>query len=75
MLNDFHREPKVEIVTYKSLPTQITFIIDSVIITSSISFGQQARGNLHFVLNAEKERASEAFLSHFRSIKALSVRQ
>ena len=45
MQNDFHREPKVEIVTYKSLPTQITFIIDNIIITSAISFGQQARNN------------------------------
>ena len=75
MQNDFLRESKVEIVTYKSLPTQITFIIDNTIITSAISFGQQARNNLHFVMNAEKERAAESFLSHFRSIKALSVRQ
>jgi hypothetical protein len=69
----FAQQPKVEIVTYTSLPTQITFVIDNTIITAVISFGQQARGNLHIVLDAERPRASESFLAHFRSMKALAV--
>jgi hypothetical protein len=69
----FSNHPKVEIVTYTSLPTQITFVIDDVIITSVISFGQQARGNLHIVLGTDRPRASESFLAHFRAMKALAV--
>ncbi len=64
---------KVDIVTYKSLPTQITFIIDDTVITSVISFGQLARGNIHFVLDANRQKVPESFLAHFSSVRALSV--
>jgi hypothetical protein len=64
---------RVEIVTYTSLPTQITFIIDNTIITSMIAFGRQARENLHFVLEAGRQGAGDAFIQHFRSMKALAV--
>lgn len=73
MRGTFATDPKVEIVTYTSLPTQITFIVDQIIITSVISFGQQSRGNLHFLLEATSERASESFIAHFRAMKALAV--
>ncbi|RJP79259.1 MAG: hypothetical protein C4522_10390 [Desulfobacteraceae bacterium] len=64
---------KVEIVTYSSLPTQITYIIDETVITSVISFGQLARRNIHFVVEANRPKVSESFLAHFSSVKALAV--
>lgn len=73
MREAFAQQPKVEIVTYTSLPTQITFIIDNILITSVISFGQQSRANLHFVLEDNRKRASESFIAHFRAMKALAV--
>ena len=69
----FSPDAKVEIVTYSSPPTQITFIIDNIIITSAISFGQQSRGNLHFVLEAHKKGAAETFIGYFRSMKAVAL--
>jgi hypothetical protein len=64
---------KVEIVTYASLPTQITFIIDDTVITSVISFGQLSRRNIHFVLESNRPKVSESFLTHFSSVKALAM--
>jgi hypothetical protein len=73
MRKAYEDNPKVEIVTYTSLPTQITFIIDDIVITSVISFGQQARGNIHFVMESNRPKIPESFLTHFSSVKALSV--
>lgn len=73
MRKEYDGNSKVEIVTYSSLPTQITFIIDDTVITSVISFGQLARRNIHFVVGANRPKVSESFLAHFSSVKALAV--
>lgn len=63
---------KVEIVTYRSLPTQMTFIVDDIVITAVVSLGQQSREGIHFVLS-HTPKLTEPFLAHFRALKTLAV--
>jgi hypothetical protein len=64
----FANEPRVEIVTYRTLPTQMTYVVDDVVVTSVVSLGQLSRESVHFVINKLPEVA-ESFLAHFRVLK------
>jgi nucleoside 2-deoxyribosyltransferase len=70
MRRTFGESPRVEIATYRSLPTQMTFILDSVVVTAVVSIGQQSREGIHFVLG---KTPLDPFLSHFRVLKTLAI--
>ena len=72
MRNEFGSSPSVEIITYRSLPTQMTFIIDDTVVTAIVSLGHQSREGIHLVL-AKTPEGVEPFLSHFRVLKTLAV--
>jgi hypothetical protein len=63
--------PQVEIATHRTLPTQMTFVIDDTVVTGIVSLGQQSREGIHFVLYKLPAAAND-FLSHFRSLKMLA---
>ena len=72
MTNDLKKyQPRMEIITYRTLPTQMVFIIDDNVFLGVVSFGQQSREGFHFFL--DKKAIIEPFLSHFRALKALAV--
>ena len=62
----------IEIVTYRTLPTQMTFIVDDTVTTGIVSLAQQTREGVHFVIHRVPEVAG-AFLAHFRALKTLAV--
>lgn len=66
----FEQFPRVEIGTYSSLPTQTTFIVDDVVVTTVMSMARQSREGLHFAIHHVPE-VTEIFVSHFRTVNAL----
>ena len=72
MNDEFGDHPQVEIVTYRTLPTQMTFIFDDIVVTSVVSLGQQSREGVHFMLQNVPEVA-ETFVTHFRALKTLEM--
>jgi nucleoside 2-deoxyribosyltransferase len=58
----------VEIITYRSLPTQMTFIIDTTVIVAVVSLGQQSRDGIHFVLS-DVNTSAAPFQNHFILLK------
>jgi hypothetical protein len=62
------KHDNVEIITYRSLPTQMTFIIDSTVIVAVVSLGQQSRDGIHFVLS-DVNTSAAPFLNHFILLK------
>jgi hypothetical protein len=68
----FATDLRVEIVTYRTLPTQMTFIVDDKVITGIVSLAQQSREGVHFLLNKVPEVAG-SFLAHFRALKTLAM--
>jgi len=60
--------PNVEIMTYRSLPVQMTFIVDNTVIVAVVSLGQPSREGIHFVLSDVKTTAAP-FLNHFILLK------
>lgn len=67
----FSGAPQVEIATHRTLPTQMTFVIDGTVVTGIVSLGQQSREGIHFVLY-DLPGAANDFLAHFRSLKTLA---
>ena len=65
--------PKVQIFTYRTLPTQVTYIIDNVVVTGVVSLGQQSRRGIHFMIENEPDLQRE-FHSHARALKNISTR-
>lgn len=62
----------VEIVTYRSLPTLMIYVVDDVVIVATVSLGQQSREGVHFVIK-NFPTVAEPFLAHFRVLKTLAV--
>lgn len=72
MRKGFEGEIRVEIVTYKTLPTQMTFIVDDTVVTGIVSLAQQSREGVHFVVHKLSDLAG-MFLAHFRALKTLAI--
>lgn len=62
----------VQIITYQTLPTQMAFVIDDVVITCVVSFGQQGRESVHFLMDKDTGLI-DPFLAHFRAMKTLAM--
>lgn len=64
----FKDKKNVEIMTYSSLPTQMTFIVDNQVVVAVVSMTELSRESTHFLLS-ESPRAAEPFIGHFRAVK------
>ncbi|NOT86172.1 MAG: hypothetical protein HOP02_15660 [Methylococcaceae bacterium] len=58
----------VEIMTYTSLPTQMTFIVDNHVVVAVVSMTELSREGTHFLLS-DSPRGAEPFIGHFRAVK------
>ena len=73
VVNAFRAHRKVEILTYTTLPTQITYIIDDTVVTAVASLGQKSRHGINFVIH-EISPIVDEFRGHFRMLKSISKR-
>jgi len=60
----------VDIRIYDDLPSQITMMVDDKVISSFVSRGQQARYNIHTVLDIEYKGTRATFEKHFAEVLA-----
>ncbi len=72
MAEAFKDEKKVDILTYRTLPTQIAYIVDDVVVTSIVSLGIQSRDGLNFVIQ-DQPTLTAYFTSHFGALRAIST--
>jgi hypothetical protein len=72
MVRRFGNESQVSILKYRTLPTQITYIIDHVVVTAVVSIGLQSRDGVHFVMQ-ENQALLGSFTTHFRRLMEVSV--
>ncbi len=68
MQKRFESERNIDIMTYTSLPTQMTFIIDNKVVVAVVSMSELSRESTHFLIG-DSEKGVEPFVSHFRSVK------
>lgn len=66
--SEFRGLRHVEIMTYTSLPTQMTFIVDNHVVVAVVSMAELSRESTHFLLG-DSPRGAEPFISHFRAVK------
>lgn len=71
MVDTFGHERQVDILQYRTLPTQSTYIIDNVAINSVVSLGIQSREGIHFVIENNPELLT-AFNFHFGMLRSVS---
>lgn len=71
MVKIYGEEKQVDIMLYKTLPTQSTYIIDNVAINSVVSLGIQSREGIHFVMENIPEVLT-AFNTHFGMLRSVS---
>jgi hypothetical protein len=69
MQKRFEHDKKVDISTYTSFPTQMTFIIDDRVILAVVSMSSRSRTSAHFLI--EEGAAAQPFFNHFYSVKVL----
>jgi len=74
MRDTFGDYPNVDITTYSSLPTQMTFIVDNTVIIAVVSLGLQSREGIHFVMKSITREAAP-FVNHFVLLKQAAVQQ
>ena len=66
MIEHFEKNNKIEIMTYTNFPTQMTFIIDNLVVLAVVSMSQLSRESVHFLIEGP---GAEPFLRHFSAIK------
>ncbi len=64
----FGRYPNVEIRIYDDFPTQICFIIDSIVYNCTVTKHQQSRNNCLFKFDSKHPSLFMSFVSHFTSV-------
>jgi hypothetical protein len=64
----FSNHKHVEIMTYTTLPTQMTFVVDNVVVVAVVSMSELSRESTHFVVG-DSPQATEPFVGHFKVVR------